>query len=232
MKVPNYLDITSHLFYLRFLLITAIIRNMMLANNSSKKTGFTLIELTVVIAIIVTMVVVLRPMFGTFAHRRTLEVTALKFLGDLRQAQQFSRVQRDGYKYYGVQFANWVSPVFSYYTIVRFEPSSLEAPFEASGWPVTFIKSGFGGEELPEETRFPNNIRFTTAAEGDTDFGPLGGDEIVFTPEGSVTDGENLVTDITGDGRVTITLQYVTTGDTKSIEITPLTGHLKIIDLD
>lgn len=224
----------------------------MLPNSRSKKrllTGFTLLELLVVIVLIVIMAGMMVAMLGSFGHRRQLELSAVKLVGDLRQTQQFARVQRDGtsrdvytygYRYYGLRFYDSLGEEGDRdgYKIVRYEPAinpgdpgglrliELTPPLNLNDF--TVIKSsdendnGGDGPEFLEDTFFGRRVSIDAGSEFQIDDPPTP-HTIVFIPEGSATlDGDVLLSS-TCDA-IILSLD----GETRTIQITPLTGHVQI----
>lgn len=212
--------------------------------------GFSLLEVVIVISLAVIIFGGIIALQGPFAKRQQLEYSAVKLVGDLRQAQQYAYSQRVGikdsteyaYKYYGVHFFpnvgeddnNDATKDREGWKIVRYEPPAGVDPDEMDAAQsghldidrYTVIKGSEAADnpEFLEKTYFAKGVIFNTV---DSDFKV--GDSIVFTPEGAATtDGTlaNLVSDISGDGIVGIVL--FSYNRNKTIKIAPLTGHVGI----
>lgn len=203
----------------------------------AKKKGFTLLELMLTMAIVVIMVGALVVLKNPFERRQKLEFSAVKLMGDLRQAQQFSRAERTdpdeehGYRYHGLRFYGGLGPDGDRvgWKILRFctdtEPDGdcdedPSLPIDGTTF-FEIVKSSelTDGPELIENTFFEKNVTIA----GGSDLGV--GDTIVFVYEGSATqDGDlgNLLDGNTDD----ITLSAY--GNTIIVHITPLTGHVRI----
>ena len=203
-------------------------------NNKSNKKCFSLLELIIALAVIGIMFGALTPMLTSFRVRQRLDTSIVKLLGDLRQAHQFARVQRDGFKYYGLRFFNNLGENNDRdgYKIVRYDPEDPVLPLDVvtacTGGvsPCTVIKGPDEAEaEIVEDTFFGERVIIDLASE----FQVGATEVIVFTPEGSATlDGE---TD--GDSMLNVTNDEIilsTAGYIKIIKISALTGYVRIMD--
>lgn len=201
--------------------------------------GYSLIELLIALGILAIMVGTLTATLGPFGQRRQLTSDVFKLFTDLKTTQQFARVKKDSYKYYGLRFYNYNISVGDFrdgYKIVRYEPqnnvSSLDmnpqaVPSDLNLNVFTIIQSSVSAEnpQFLENTFFDRKVGIDASSEFRvTPATPPKLDAIVFTPEGSATrDGWNLLNSTQDD----IMLSLVN-GETKKITITPLTGYLKI----
>jgi len=171
----------------------------------------------------------LLPMLSSFGSRQRLDSSVVKLLGDLRQTQQFARVQKDGYRFYGIHFCNeWLGKDGDRqgYRIVRFEPQDVSAPVNLTDY--TVVKSSVLAEspEILEDTFFDKGVLYDDRSE----LGPASSlmqADIVFTPEGSATtDGE-----IDSDSLLNTTndeIMITNDKNSKTIEISALTGYARI----
>jgi type II secretory pathway pseudopilin PulG len=204
--------------------------------------GLTFFEAIVALAILVIIAASIAPMLSHFSRRQELEISAVSLAQDLRQTQQFSRAQRDGYSYHGLRFYNGLGEDGDRqgYKLLRFcqtdasgscvgEPVSV--PFDASSAcsvPNSTSCEVIKGSEQLDNPELLENTFFTkrvTIEPTGSDFQP--GDTIVFTSEGSATtDGQTFLTDVNGDGTIGIVLTL--NGSSKTIVITPLTGYVRI----
>jgi type II secretory pathway pseudopilin PulG len=204
--------------------------------------GFTFFEVIIALTIIFIIAATIVPMLSRFGRRQRLEISTVTLAQDLRQAQQFSRVQRDGYNYHGLRFYSGLGEDSDRqgYKLIRFcqtdaggscmgDPVSV--PFDASTTCSTPDSTSCEVIKGSEQVDSPELLENTFFAEGvtidptDSDFQV--GDTIVFTSEGSATtDGQAFLTDVSGDGTIGIVLAL--NGDNKTIVITPLTGYVRI----
>lgn len=187
------------------------------------KKGFSLLELVVSLAIVLILSGLMIPMFRSFAERRKLENDAVNLMGDLIQAQQFARVYRDGYKYYGVRFFGGLGANGDRvgYKILRFEPIDITAPINTTAASWTAIKSSVEADnpEFLENTFFGSQVSIDAASEiQPSEF-------IVFAPEGSATSNGK---DFLAMNNNEIMLSLPANRGNRTIEITSLTGYVKI----
>lgn len=206
---------------------------LMSANGRNEGRGFTVLELLITIVLIGILVGALVAMMGPFGHRRRLETSAVKLTGDLRQVQQFSRVQRDGYRYYGLRFYDAIgedddgdgTPDREGWKIVRYEPINLTLPVDFNN--TTAIKSSESTDdpEFLEDTFFGERVTIDGSSEFQISPDPPELHSIVFTPEGSATIDGNLTNLLTASNDTIILSGY---GNNITIQITPLTGHIGI----
>ena len=190
--------------------------------NTPKNKSFSLLEILIVIFIITLMVGALTPMMSNFDEGRRLETSIIMLVGDLRQTQQFARVQRNGYQYYGLRFFSGLGGGDRFgYKIVRYEPITRNPPIDLTT-PNTIIKSSVATDnpELLENTFFGRNVVFN----GTSNFSASGAlQQIIFTQDGSATtDGEILLT--TGTDKIVLAIG----GRTSTIQIIGLTGYIKM----
>ena len=201
--------------------------------KKTKRMGFTLLELLFSIAIVGIMYAGVVSMKGPFEHRQQTEYSAVKLIGDLRQAQLFAYSQRDGYKYYGINFEYTLGPQNDRegWRLLRYNPPVGMDPRNQTGSDVniygnnTVIKSSKAAEspENLENTYFSEGVILNNTM---SDFHTASYNHIVFTPEGSATrNGVDLVNDISGDSKVAIVLDLH--GNKEIIQIEPLVGTVR-----
>ncbi len=240
--------------------------------SPNKKRAITFIEILVVIAIITIMAGGIVAMTHSFTLRQALETSATSLLRDLRQTQQFSRVQKDGYKYYGLCFFAGIGADDNNdgtkdrqgWKILRYEPplgvnpdemdpsqpnhldtarytviKSSEAADNPEFLDNTYFAKGVilddsselqvfsGGLIFDRKTRFAEAVQLiieaTSVLKIASAQAAVAPSSIIFTPEGSATmDGVNLLESFEDD------IVLYAFGNTKTIHITPLTGHIKI----
>lgn len=199
--------------------------------------SFTLIEFLVVILIISIMAGGVVVMMSNFSHRQTLDISADALAGDLRQAQQFARAQRDGYKYYGLRFYNNLGAendrqgwkILCYCQVTNGACAGEVTPPISDATTFRVIKSSVisdndgKGPEILDNTFFAQRVIIDASSEFQISPTPPKLHSIVFIPEGAATkDGTNFLDDNTDE------IKLSRDGNTRTIRITPLTGHVKI----
>ena len=157
----------------------------MLLNKIDEKRSFSLLEVVIVISLAVIIFGGIIALQGPFAKRQQLEYSAVKLVGDLRQAQQYAYSQRVGikdsteyaYKYYGVHFFpnvgeddnNDATKDREGWKIVRYEPPAGVDPDEMDAAQsghldidrYTVIKGSEAADnpEFLEKTYFAKGVR-------------------------------------------------------------------------
>jgi len=186
-----------------------------------KKRAFSLFELLLVIIIIVIMFGAITPMLGSFKRKEMLDASVSKLVIDLKLAQQFARVRRNGYEFYGIELYDNLGPDGdrSGYKLVFFSP--LVDPANE-----TIVKSSdlVDNPEFLENTFFEKNVVFASDSEfRANDPNPLILGLIVFNSNGSATvDGNTLLTSANDDIKLSDGVNE------KIIHIEPLTGYVKV----
>ena len=204
----------------------------MLPDKIKSEWSFTVMEMIISIAIIAAVSGSLVAMTGPFNQRQQLAQSALRLVGDLRLAQQFSRTLKDQYRYYGVRFFSGLGPDADRagYKIIRYNPMGLSGTPPPPVNPLDFgiIKSS-DEADIPLGAEFIENTFFAERVQIDptSDFQPdVTTDDIVFTPEGAATT----------DGQLSTVLQLgvndeiiLSMGQNQvKIKITGLTGYARI----
>lgn len=198
--------------------------------------GYTFIELLIVVGITIVVLGMVVATFGNFSHHQKLSNDASKLLGDLMVAQQFATTQRDGYKYYGLRFYNGLGEKGDRYgyKILRFEPPAGVEPrkMDVSAGDLdisrfTVLKSSVSADnpEFLEDTFFNKGVGFGVFSEFQVYPATMPRrDTIIFIPVGSATsDGLNLLT--TTNDRIILESNI---GEQSKLVIVPLTGHASI----
>ncbi|MFH1777101.1 MAG: hypothetical protein ABH952_06045 [Candidatus Omnitrophota bacterium] len=195
--------------------------------NKNKQKAISILEILIILAIVAVMLGAMVPIMTSFTEQRQLETAAVTLLGDLRQTYQFSRTQRDGYKYYGLRFYNNLGEGGDRfgYKIIRYEPPDGTPPQDYMP-PVTLANFSVikgpdpvDNHELLENTFF--GPRVVIDASSEFHVGVV--EDIIFTPEGAATyDGLKLLTP--SNDEIVLSVN----GNTKTITIQPLTGNIRI----
>lgn len=199
--------------------------------EQKKINGYSLIELLIALGIIVILVGALTATLGPFGQRRKLGSDIFKLFTDLRTAQQFSRVKKDSYKYYGVRFYGGLGgDDRDGYKIVRYDPPGGVDPLDMNPQTdldlnrFTIIQSSEEADtpEFLENTFFDSKVGIDATSEFQI------GDAIIFTPEGSATSDGYTLLPTTDPGSQDEIVLFLVNGEKAKITITPLTGYLKI----
>lgn len=172
-----------------------------------------------------------------FAYRQALDTSVLSLVGDLRQTQQFSLAQRDGYKYYGLRFYDNLGPqgdrqgwkVLCYCQFINGTcvadpvlPINSTTQFRVIKSSLQTDNNGKGPEFL-EDTFFARGVALDADSEFQVNPDLTQARAVIFIPEGAAT--YNGV-DFLGSNVDEIKLRW--DGFMKTISIIPLTGHPKI----
>jgi len=205
---------------------------------SNKRRGVSLAEVLMAIVIIIAMAGAIVAMMSSFSPRQTLETSVANLLGDLRETQQFARIQRDGYKYYGLRFYDnlgengdrqgWKTVCYCQTNANGNCTGQITLPItDATTFRV--IKSSQAsdnngnGPELLDNTFFGNGVSLDASSEFQISPTPPKLHSIIFIPEGSATkNGVDLLDSNTDEIKLNIG------GKIKTISIIPLTGYVKI----
>ena len=192
--------------------------------------GYTLIELLIVMGIMLIITAGILPLWNAFSARRDVETSVYQLYQDFRQAWQYSRSLRDNHKYYGVKFYNNLvaqdgTTRYGYKILLFCNDASCTVdpgvPFDPNLIPPykIIIKSSLSVDnpEFLENTFFPKKVVISPSSEIAV------GDTIIFTPQGSATtDGVTLLT--SGHDQITLDQENYF----QTITISPLTGNVKI----
>jgi prepilin-type N-terminal cleavage/methylation domain-containing protein len=176
----------------------------------SNERGFSLVEIIVVIMIMLIIAGSITTMWSSFTRRQELDVSALTLVGDLRQAQKFSRSRITkpggtiGFGYYGIRFFSGLGENGDRqgWKIIRFcdtdGSGNCEAELASTDIPITdpniacltansisceYVKSPVAADnaDLVDNTFFSEKVTIDASS----DFAV--GSTIIFSPLGSAT---------------------------------------------